>query len=189
MREPPERQSTAHNANSPNYRRMKTVIGALIAIALTVSGPVAETIRDAPVCGTCHANGAVDVSLPIYAGPLAPGAEYVSTGASPLAAGGVVVAAVSDDVYVAELPSSLDDVVRFITAHEDRIDPEMDIALRDAMGVARDVFRDGDYMIVVIPALRTTGSSPSITSFPMVWSCTCFPTPRRNSTSWPGERR
>ena len=104
--------------------------------------PPAETIRDAPACGTCHAGGAADVSGPIHASLLASDTEYDSTWAAPPATGGVVVAAISDDVYVAELSSTLDDGVDFISAHEDKIDPDMDVILRDAMGVARDPARE-----------------------------------------------
>ena len=88
-------------------------------LAAFSSPPPADTVRDAPACGACHADGAADVSAPIHVSLLASDTDFNSTWAPPPAAGGVVVAAISDDVYAAELSSTLDDVVGFITAHED----------------------------------------------------------------------
>ncbi len=70
------------------------------------------------------------------------------------AAGGeFVVAAASEDTLATELIASLVDVINLVSAHEDRVAPDMPVVLTDEMGTAREVFRDGDYVIVEIAPL------------------------------------
>ena len=70
------------------------------------------------------------------------------------AAGGeFVVASASEDALATELVASLVDVINLVSVHEDRIAADMPVVLSDEMGTAREVFRDGDYVIVEIAPL------------------------------------
>lgn len=67
------------------------------------------------------------------------------------AGAGVVLAAVSDDALIAELAAGLTSAVDLLIAHEDKIETAFDVIIRDEAGVEREVFRNGDYMVIEIP--------------------------------------
>jgi hypothetical protein len=61
--------------------------------------------------------------------------------------------AVSDDTLIAGLSSGLTGTVGLLSAHEDIIDDDFNVVVRDDHGTAHEVFRNGDYMVIDIPAM------------------------------------